>query len=204
MYFQQMNLSKSYSQRANYRNFSRQVLTRPTDIDLHTSRIMAALELPEKEPLQGALADMFYGCWYDVPFFGERILAQVEDKLNATTRQAFQDCIDKKTLLETLNPLSTRWSVLTQPSMAAVGHQLRASSDDSRALANYTTETLLDVWDDSNDYNDPEILEAEDDFFAHCLACDDRLAFSIVWWQLSKNGWVFSSRWTECRLQLEQ
>lgn len=36
--------------------------------DLHTSRIMMALELDEREPLQGALADMFYGCWYDVPY----------------------------------------------------------------------------------------------------------------------------------------
>ena len=48
----------------NFRLYSRQVIDQPMNMDIHTSRIMAAMELDEKEPLQGALADMFYGDYY--------------------------------------------------------------------------------------------------------------------------------------------
>lgn len=197
--------SKAYNQRLSYRYFTRQVLSQPMNMDIHTSRVMAALELTEKEPLQGALADMFYGCWYDVPFFGERMLSQVTDKLHEQTLQQFQACIDKREYVEQVSKLATRWSVLIAPSMSAYSHQLRASSDDARAIAESTISVLLDERDESDgDYADPTLMAVEDEFFAHCLACDDRLAFTLVWWQLSKNGWEFSPRWTQARLQLEQ
>lgn len=197
--------SKAYNQRLSYRYFTRQVLVQPMNMDIHTSRVMVALELPEKEPLQGALADMFYGCWYDVPFFGERMLGQVTDKLHEQTLQQFQACIDKREYIETVSKLATRWSVLTSPSMSAYSHQLRASSDDARAIAEHTVAELLDEREEAEgDYEDPAIIAIEDEFFAHCHACDDRLAFSLVWWQLSKNGWEFSPRWTHARHQLEQ
>ncbi len=82
----------------NYRRYSRQVMTQPMNMDLHTSRIMTAMELDEKEPLQGALADMFFGCWYDVPYFGERMLSQVKEKLNPKVIEGFEQCIFNKSL----------------------------------------------------------------------------------------------------------
>ncbi len=72
-----------------FRLYSRQVIDQPMNMDIHTSRIMAAMELDEKEPLQGALADMFYGCWFDVPYFGDRMLNQVREKLTPTLLQGF-------------------------------------------------------------------------------------------------------------------
>lgn len=200
-----LNRGRAYNQRLGYRHFTRQVLSQPMNMDIHTSRVMAALELTEKEPLQGALADMFFGCWYDVPFFGERMLSQVGDKLHAQTLQQFQACIEKRDYIEPVSKLATRWSVLVSPSMSAYSHQLRASSDDARTIADTTIAELLDEREESDGlYDDPAIEAIEDQFFAHCLACDDRLAFSLVWWQLSKNGWQFSPRWSDTRQQLEQ
>ncbi len=202
---QPTNRGRVYNQRLGYRYFTRQVLSQPMNMDIHTSRVMAALELSDKEPLQGALADMFYGCWYDVPYFGERMLSQVGNKLNAQILQQFQSCIDKRDYIEPVSKLATRWSVLVSPSMAVYSHQLRASSDDARAIAESTITELLDEREESEEiYDDPNIHAIEDQFFDHCLACDDRLAFSLVWWQLSKNGWQFSPRWTAARHRLEQ
>lgn len=203
--FQQGTAHKgqSYSRRLGYRYFSRQVIAWPTNIELHTSRVMAALELPEAEPLQGALADMFYGCWFDVPFFGERILSQVKDQLHPNVLQGFQDCVDKNTYMQTASPLATRWSVLVTPSMTVYPHQMRISPDDSKALANNVINVLLDyLEDDEAPYNHPEVIQTEDDFFAHCLACEDILAFSLAWWGLAKNGWELDSRWVQVQEQL--
>ncbi|MFW2177960.1 MULTISPECIES: hypothetical protein [unclassified Moraxella] len=185
----------------NYRLYSRQVMSQPMNMDIHTSRIMTAMELEEKEPLQGALADMFYGCWFDVPYFGERMLGQVKEKINPNMLKGFQRCIEGLDYVFAVSPLATRWSVLISPSMQAFEHQLRISADDSRSVATLTISTLLDILEEEDDPEEQEELieEVEQEFFAHCLAIDDRLAFSIVWWELSKNKWNFHEAWTQTR-----
>ncbi|WP_019520835.1 hypothetical protein [Faucicola boevrei] len=191
----------------NYRLYSRQVMTQPMNMDLHTSRVMTAMELDEKEPLQGALADMFFGCWYDVPYFGERMLSQVKEKLNPKVMEGFETCIyNKKYILES-SSLATRWSVLVSPSMSVFENQMLVSPDDSRSVAQITISALLDALEDYED--DPEevgeeIREIEEEFFKHCLTTDDRLAFTIVWWELSKNKWQFSENWTQTRHAFEE
>lgn len=190
----------------NYRLYSRQIMTQPMNMDLHTSRVMTAMELDEKEPLQGALADMFFGCWYDVPYFGERMLSQVKEKLNPKVLEGFENCINSKTYILENSFLATRWSVLISPSLSVVENQMFVSPDDSRIVASITSNTLLELWAEVED--DPEdvmqeIAQIEDDFFKHCLTCDDRLAFSIVWWELSKSKWQFNSKWTQVRNAFE-
>ncbi len=190
----------------NYRLYSRQIIAQPMNMDIHTSRIMTAMELDKKEPRQGALADMFFGCWYDVPYFGERMLAQVKEKLNPTVLEGFENCVNGKDYVFDVSPLATRWSVLTKLSMQAYDHQLRISSDDSRSVAQIVVATLLETLEDEDEGEERDAIttEIENDFFAHCLATDDRLAFSIVWWELAKNKWQFHTGWTQCRHEFEQ
>lgn len=185
----------------NYRLYSRQIINQPMNMDIHTSRIMTAMELDKKEPLQGALADMFFGCWYDVPYFGERMLSQVKEKLSPSVLAGFEKCVVGENYVFDVSPLATRWSVLTKPSMQAFEHQLRISSDDSRTVAESVVSALLDAVEDVEEDEEQEVLVIgiENEFFAHCLATDDRLAFSIVWWELAKNKWEFHEGWTACR-----
>ncbi len=201
---QHTNHSKNYNQRLSYRYFTRQVMNQPMNVDLHTSRIMVAMELEEREPLQGALVDMFYGCWFEVPFFGVRILSQVKDKLHQQTYKALRVYVEKRDYVQTISALATRWSVLVTPSMNVYHHQLRTSADDSYMLANQTVSALLTVLEEDTINQTEQIHAIENEFFSHCKACNDSLAFSIVWWQLAKNGWRFDERWIACRVQLEQ
>lgn len=200
------NRKKQQKHWLNYRLYSRQIISQPMNMDIHTSRIMTAMELDKKEPLQGALADMFFGCWFDVPYFGERMLTQVKEKLNPTVLAGFEKCVVGSDYVFDVSPLATRWSVLTKPSMQAFEHQLRISSDDSRSVADIVVSALMDTLEeeDEGEERDEQIAEIENDFFAHCLATDDRLAFSIVWWELAKNKWEFHQGWTDCRHEFEK
>ena len=89
--------------------------------------------------------------------------------------------------------------------MQAFEHQLRISSDDSRTVAAVTISELLEIRQEVDDEEAlrEETQEVEAEFFEHCLSCDDRLAFSIVWWELAKNNWCFHEGWTNCRKQFE-
>lgn len=198
MYSSSNHNRRSYQKHwLNYRRYSRQVIAHPMDMDSHTSRIMAAMELEEKEPLQGALADMFFGCWFDVPFFGERMLNQVKEKLTPTVLADFDRCVNHGDFVFKVSHLATRWSVLVSPSMATYPHQLRVSTDDSKVVAQTTISALLDIMEEEDDADDKaaQIAEIEAEFFAHCIVCDDRLAFSIVWWEMAKNKWEFNNQW---------
>lgn len=201
------NRKKQMKRWLNYRLYSRQLMTQPMNMDIHTSRVMMAMELDEKEPLQGALADMFYGCWFDVPYFGERMLSQVKEKLNPKVIEGFEACVEHKKYILENSVLATRWSVLISPSMSVVENQMFISPDDSRAVADIVINSLLELWEDMDDEPEEvlqEIRHVEEEFFKHCLACDDRLAFSIVWWELSKNKWQFSPEWTTTRQAFEE
>ena len=48
--------------RHDFRFYSRKIFSAPSNRYYHEQRINAALLLKEKEPLQGAVADFFYGC----------------------------------------------------------------------------------------------------------------------------------------------
>lgn len=185
--------------RRKFRFYSRRVLMYPSEAINHEQRINSALQLSEHEPLEGALADFFYGCWYDMPFVGHRIIDGVQDKLRPHVRDDFNLYINKQHYVSNVSPLANRWSVLVAPSMAVAQHRLRTSSDDSRSFAVRMIEDMLDA---RYDGADDEVAELESEFLDYCIACHDVLAFSLAWFRLGKEDWQFDERWQQCRDQL--
>ena len=83
-----------------YRLYSRKIFLAPNNRHFHEQRINAALLLNEKEPLQGAIADFFYGCWYDIPYDVTNMFTRLQGRLLPHIEQGFRDCIDKKTYIQ--------------------------------------------------------------------------------------------------------
>lgn len=186
--------------RERYRRASRRVLNAPTTTSYHRERIRIALNFFETEPLQGALADYFFGCWYDMPFSGQAILEEVKERLPAPIYQAFFKCTHKKDYIWSISPLATRWSVLVTPSLDVPSHKLRTSSDTAWYVSDNVVATLLKARNENN----PTLSQTEDDFLEHCVACTDRMAFMMVWFRLNKENWLFDERWLNCRKTLEK
>ncbi|MDO4897472.1 MAG: hypothetical protein Q3971_08940 [Moraxella sp.] len=185
--------------REQYRRMSRRILGSPTLATYHKERIRTAMSFFESEPLQGALADYFYGCWYDVPHDGQQILDEAKERLSTPIYQAFLNCIHKKNYIWDISPLATRWSVLVVPSLDVPTHKLRTSSDNAWYVADNIITSLLKAKEDDN----PLLTQMEDDFLEHCIACADRMAFMVVWFRLNKENWQFDTRWANCRKLLE-
>jgi hypothetical protein len=185
--------------REQYRRMSRRVLNAPTMTRYHKDRIHSAMQFFESEPLQGALADYFFGCWYDVAYHGQEILDEAKERLSVPIYQAFLNCVQKKDYIWAISPLATRWSVLVMPSLDVPTHKLRTSSDHAWYVADNIIATLLKARED----NSPTLIQTEDDFLEHCIACADRMAFMMVWFRLNKHHWHFDERWLACRKILE-
>ncbi|WP_230660660.1 hypothetical protein [Psychrobacter sp. I-STPA10] len=183
-----------------FRSYSRRVVQHPNEVSFHQQRIEFAKTLMINEPLQGALADMFYGCWHEIPFIGGQVLKKVEDRLQPNVYKAFEQCILKFDYMQKVSPLATRWSVLVSPSLNVSSHNLLTSSDNARQLANEVVELLLF---NKQQKKQQRITEIESDFFAHCLACHDVMAFTIAWFKLGKRNWLFDKRWQECQQDLQ-
>lgn len=186
--------------RERYRRASRRVLTAPTTTSYHRERIRIALNFFETEPLQGALADYFFGCWYDMPFSGQSILEEVKERLPNPIYQAFLKCTQKKEYIWSISSLATRWSILVTPSLDVPTHKLRTSSDTASYVADSVVAALLKARSE----NSANLNQIEDDFLEHCIACTDRMAFMMVWFRLHKEHWTFHQRWLDCRKYLEQ
>ena len=118
-----------------FRFYSRKVFLAPANRHFHEQRINAALLLSEKEPLQGAVADFFYGCWYDIPYDVNNLFTRIKDRLYPHVAQGFRDCIDKKRYIQRNSMLATRWSVLISPSLNEQKQRLRISSDDAKEIS---------------------------------------------------------------------
>jgi mono/diheme cytochrome c family protein len=74
------------------------------------------------------------------------------------------------------------------------------STDDSKVVAQTTIAALLDIMEEEDPEDQAEqIAEIEEEFFNHCLVCHDRLAFIMVWWEMSKNKWDFNDKWLETK-----
>ncbi|WP_367106380.1 hypothetical protein [uncultured Psychrobacter sp.] len=196
-----LNESSTSEAHRTFRYYSRKVFTAPNNRYYHEQRINAALLFSEKEPLQGAVADFFFGCWYDIPYDVEDIFARIKGRLHPQIEQAFHNCMNKIDYIRHSSEFATRWSVLVTPSLNVQTHRLRISSDDAKEIAKNITTELMSARD-AEDWDTIEQVERE--FFAHCLACNDRLAFSIVWFGLGKSDWQFDARWRDCQQQLEQ
>lgn len=187
--------------RHDFRFYSRKIFSAPNNRYYHEQRINAALLLKEKEPLQGAVADFFFGCWYDIPYDVEDLFMRIQNRLHPQIERAFRNCINKIDYIRHSSEFATRWSVLITPSLNVDSHRLRISSDDAKEIAKNITAELMSARAESNW---GAIEQLENEFFAHCLACNDRLAFSIVWFGLGKSDWSFDERWYRCQEHLEQ
>ena len=187
--------------RHSFRYYSRQVFLSPNNIEYHEKRIDAALLLDEREPLQGALADFLYGCWYDIPYIFEEILDRIQGRLLPEVEQAFYEFTKKFDYIDRNSVFATRWSILVTPSLNNNRQRLRISSDDAKDVANDIVTALMQA----KENEDSVIIERiEDEFFAHCISRSDRLAFSLVWFRLGRSGWGFDERWNNCEKQFEQ
>ena len=185
--------------RSRYRRLSRRVFAAPTVVDYHKQRIIIASEFKESEPLQGALADYFFAGWYNVIDASEEWFAQALQKLPREVRGAFLTCLTRQSFVQDVSDLATRWSVLISPSMDVSGHKLMVSRDDAFFVSANFGSSLIDARE-SGDWDVLTSLEQE--FFAHCLACQDRMAFIKLWFRLSKHDWDFHDGWLECQSKL--
>ncbi|GAF55038.1 hypothetical protein JCM18901_656 [Psychrobacter sp. JCM 18901] len=143
-----------------FRFYSRKVFLAPNNRHFHEQRINAALLLTEKEPLQGAVADFFYGCWFDIPYDVNNLFTRIKDRLYPHVQQGFRECIDKKRYIQRNSMLATRWSVLISPSLNEQKQRLRISSDDAREIAKDITTELMQAREDE-DWGTIEQIENE-------------------------------------------
>ncbi len=187
--------------RRDFRYYSRKIFSSPSNRYYHEQRINAALLLKEKEPIQGALADFFYGCWYDIPYDVGEMFEQVKERLNPDVEQGFRNYIKKLDYIDRSSSLATRWSVLVMPSLNEQAKRLRISSDDAKGVARDIVLELLKARD-LEDWDSIEQIENE--FFSHCIAHTDRLTFTLVWFRLGKSDWNFNERWNSCQERLDQ
>ncbi|MFB2538874.1 hypothetical protein [Acinetobacter sp. c3-l95] len=179
---------------------------------MHQQRIDVALQLNEKEPLQGAFADFFFAFQKDLPIITLDWLAQAKNHLQSYVYHHFQN--EYQTWQEKTNTsntvaeksyfsssFATRWSVLVSPSMAVAKHQLRSSRDGAKFLATQLVDNLIEA---RLQQQDALIIELQYEFFQHCLVCNDRMAFLQAWLKLSQQDWQFDAYWNACSTRLNQ
>lgn len=183
-----------------FRHYSRAVLRAPSVTVYHKERISLAKKLDESEPLQGALSDYFFGCWYDIPLIHPEFVHDFETRLSTQAIQIIHDCLAKKYFLQKNNLLATRWSVITTPTLDVPSHKLRASSDDATRIAQNLADAII-LAHQNGEHG--QVTRLEDEFFEHCLACHDLVAFMKAWFKLGKHNWVFDERWVACQAELK-
>lgn len=183
-----------------FRELSRKVIKTPQNKHYHELRIQSALQFYESEPIQGALVDYFYACWYDIGLADISLLKEAQPKLGAQVYQQLLSYIDRAAFMPRNTTLATSWSVLATPSLQVATHRLRTSRDHSSYVVDAVIEKLLVA----RDNQDGELIERiEEEFFSHCLVCFDKVAFMTVWFRLNKANWIFDKRWRQFHESLE-
>lgn len=196
---QKLDISPNQS-RQEFRYYTRLVRTLPNNSYYHQKRLKAACQFNQGEPLQGALADYFFACWYDTAKQGYSVLDEFAGFLPNHVVQEFLQYINKGHHLSAISPLATRWSVLVSPSMNVPKHKLYISKDDAKLLAQQVSRALLDAEQNNN----PELItELEEQYLNHCQACQDRMGFMMTYFALAKEGWEFSQAWNDYKHLLE-
>lgn len=187
--------------RRQFRYYTRLVKALPTSEYHHKKRLKIASGFYQSEPLQGALADYFFACWYDVAFDGQAVLEELSSRLPPHISQAFSSYIGQGLHMPAISPLATRFSVLVSPSMNVPKHKLYVSKDDAQRVAGEVTARLLAA--KAND-DTATIQAVQTEYLQHCLACQDRMGFMRTWFALAKSGFYFDEAWQACRATLEE
>lgn len=174
------------------RRHARRLLREPADLDAHMARLQVALDLPGAEPVQGALADLFSCCGAPHAAFKRTALQLAKGRLSAHAARWFEAQIGQAPL-PAINPLATRWSVLSHPSADMSTRARRCSADDSRLLAGQAVRAF-------------ETMDAtaQNEFLHHCVTCHDNLAFMLARRALRQSGAVLPDDWEAVSLQLER
>lgn len=178
--------------RRQFRHYTRRVYAEPSNHFYHHKRLLVASKFVQLEPLQGALADYFFACWYDMAKEGRTALEVAEQRLPKHILSGFELYVNTGEHLPKISPLATRFSVLASPSLNVPKHQLFVSKDDATLMAKALKDALLDA---KADNNTALIAMLEDEFLAHCAACQDHMSFMMAWLALSRAGWEFSEAW---------
>lgn len=181
-----------YAVRAQFRASSRVVYVRPRDYALHCARLHAALALPGTEPIQGALADLFFGCRDELAARKNDAMEIVGDRLSSAYRRRFEPYVLVNDF-PVSSRMATRWSVLVRPSIEIPRREMRCSSDDSRALA----QAAVRAWRDGDH-------TAQEEFLQHCWICRDALAFMLARREILRTQEALPERWTAVSLFLQE
>lgn len=190
----------SLGQRRQFRYYSRCVRYFPTSAYYHKKRLEMAMVFEQSEPLQGALADYFYACWYDIAREGAALLELFANKLPAHIVESFLVYVNQGQYLSTISPLATRFSVLISPSMNVPAHRLYVNKEDAQKISHDLVKKMMEA----RMAEDNELLaEIQKDYLAHCLVCQDRMGFMMTWFALSKLGFEFDDEWRACKASLE-
>lgn len=154
--------------RQSFRACGRKVVLDPQNVVLHVERLNVAQDLPGQEPLQGALADFFFGCQVAEGSEKRRVFEAVRSRLSAAVGRRFESYLDSAPF-PSCTEMATRWSVLVCTSLDLPRRVVRCSTDDSRQLVS----DALDAWRRGDE-------AAQATFLEHCRVCQDTLAFMLV------------------------
>jgi mono/diheme cytochrome c family protein len=188
-----MSSSSSHDQaRRAVRRHARQLLRNAVSVQTHLARLVAALDLPGAEPVQGVLADVFSCLGPEQAALKRTALSQVRARLSSHVASWFESQIDRPALPK-ISPLATRWSVIAIPSADISTRARRCSADDSRALAALAVSAV-----------EQSDAQGEQLFLHHCLTCHDNLAFMLARRQLLKQKSALPPGWDVVSRQLEQ
>jgi hypothetical protein len=159
---------------------------------LHRARIRVGLGLPGSEPVQGAIADMLFGCHDRTSIEKQAVLALTQGRLADHTLRAFEAHVQGQRL-PACSRLATRWSVLVSTSLDIPARTLRNSSDDSRQLA-HDAGLAWRMGDEA----------AQRAFLDHCLVCRDTLAFMLARRLVLRSQGVLPPSWAAVCTRLQQ
>jgi mono/diheme cytochrome c family protein len=154
--------------------------------------LLAAIDLPGTEPVQGVLADLFTALGEDHAILKAQALELVRPRLSAHIAAWFGSQVGAPALPR-ISPLATRWSVLARPSADISTRARRCSADDSRALAKRAVQAVAESDE-----------QAQQLFLHHCLTCHDNLAFMLVRRELLKSAQHLPDAWEAVSQQLER
>lgn len=186
--------------RHQYRHYSRRIKSFPSQSYYHKQRIRIAKNLSQNEPLQGALADYFFACWYDINREGRLLLEDLSEYLPSHILERFSEYVNTGKPMQAINVLATRYSVLTSPSMNVPKDKLYVVKDDSKRLSEEVSRALIAA----KNQNDSDLItQIQHEYIEHCLACRDKMGFMLTWFNLSKAGFEFDERWVDCQQQLQ-
>jgi hypothetical protein len=154
--------------RLRLRKHARRILAKPGDAEAHRARVEAALLIDGTEAVQGALADMF--TLLDARFVDAKREAfeACAGRLSPRAHAAFAQ-VHALGALPRINPLATRWSLLSIPTADIPARARRCSLDDSRKLAAQGIAAF-----------EAQDADSEQSFLDHCLTCHDKMAFMLA------------------------